>query len=142
MHLFHNLQNTINPWIFQRIKSSEFDKIGGAAYLTSALVAGAGLCLTCVAPEVVRIFAPSDYHEAVWIIPPLVASVYFTYLYSLFSDFEYYYEAKGNILAASIAGGLINIVLNYIFIRRYGYLAAGWTTIPTGLLTTMISSSS
>lgn len=123
------LLNTINPWVFQRIKAREFGKIGGAAYLTSALVAGAGLCLTCVAPEVVRIFAPADYHEAVWIIPPLVASVYFTYLYSLFSDFEYYYEAKGNILVASIAGGLINIVLNYIFIRRYGYLAAGWTTM-------------
>ena len=123
------LLNTINPWIFQRIKANESDKIGGAAYLTSALVAGAGLCLTCVAPEVVRIFAPSDYHEAVWIIPPLVASVYFTYLYSLFSDFEYYYEAKKSILAASIVGGLLNIALNYVFIRLFGYLAAGWTTM-------------
>lgn len=123
------LLNTINPWIFQRIKSREFSKIGSAAYLTSALVAGAGLCLTCVAPEVVYIFAPADYHEAVWIIPPLVTSVYFTYLYSLFSDFEYYYEAKKSILAASILGGILNIALNYIFIRCFGYLAAGWTTM-------------
>lgn len=123
------LLNTINPWIFQRIKGREFSKIGGAACLTSALVAGAGLCLTLVAPEVVRIFAPAEYHEAVWIIPPLVASVYFTYLYSLFSDFEYYYEAKKSILAASIAGGVVNIALNYVFIRLYGYLAAGWTTM-------------
>ncbi|MBQ2953881.1 MAG: polysaccharide biosynthesis protein [Clostridia bacterium] len=123
------LLNTINPWIFQRIKAREFDKIGGAANLTSALVAGAGLCLTCVAPEVVRIFAPAEYHEAIWIIPPLVASVYFTYLYSLFSDFEYYYEAKRSILFASIAGGIVNIALNYVCILRWGYLAAGWTTM-------------
>lgn len=123
------LLNTINPWVFQRIRERTFDKIGGAAYLTSALVAGAGLCLTCVAPEVVRIFAPAEYHDAVWLIPPLVASVFFTYLYSLFSDFEYYYEAKTNILLASIAGGVLNIILNYVFIRRFGYIAAGWTTM-------------
>ena len=123
------LLSTINPWVFQRIKEKAFDKIGGAAYLTSALVAGAGLCLTCVAPEVVRIFAPVEYHGAVWLIPPLVACVFFTYLYSLFSDFEYYYEAKTNILLASIAGGVLNIILNYIFISRFGYIAAGWTTM-------------
>lgn len=123
------LLNTINPWIFQRIREQEFGKISSASLLTSALVAGAGLALTAVAPEVVRIFAPAEYHEAVWIIPPLVASVYFTYLYSLFSDFEYYYEAKKNILIASLLGGVMNIVLNYIFIRRYGYLAAGYTTL-------------
>ncbi len=123
------LLNTINPWIFQRIKSREFGRISGAACLTSGLVAGAGLCLTAVAPEVVRLFAPSDYHEAVWIIPPLVASVYFTYLYSLFSDFEYYYEAKRSIMVASLLGGVMNIALNYVFIQWYGYLAAGWTTM-------------
>ena len=123
------LLNTINPWVFQRIRERTFDKIGGAAYLTSALVAGAGLCLTCVAPEVVRIFAPAEYHGAVWLIPPLVASVFFTYLYSLFSDFEYYYEAKANILLASVIGGVLNIALNYVFIGRYGYVAAGWTTM-------------
>ena len=123
------LLNTINPWIFQRIKERAFDKIGGAAYLTSALVAGAGLCLTCVAPEAVRIFAPAEYHGAVWLIPPLVASVFFTYLYSLFSDFEYYYEAKSNILLASVISGILNIILNYVFIKRFGYIAAGWTTM-------------
>ncbi|MBR3764383.1 MAG: oligosaccharide flippase family protein [Clostridia bacterium] len=123
------LLNTINPWIFQRIRERTFDKIGGAVYLTSALVAGAGLCLTCVAPEAVRIFAPAEYHGAVWLIPPLVASVFFTYLYSLFSDFEYYYEAKANILLASVIGGVLNIALNYVFIGRYGYVAAGWTTM-------------
>ncbi len=123
------LLSTINPWIFQRIKSREFHKIPQVIYLTMGLVAGAGLCLTAVAPEVVRLFAPAAYHEAVWIIPPLVASVYFTYLFSVFSDFEYYYEAKQSLLLSSLPGGLINIALNYVFIKKYGYLAAGWTTV-------------
>lgn len=121
--------NTLSPWIFQRIRDREFGRIARISYITSAVVAAAGLMLTAVAPEVVKIFAPADYYDAIWIIPPLVASVYFTFLYSLFADFEYYYEAKKYILAASLLGGVINIGLNYLFIRLFGYLAAGYTTL-------------
>ena len=123
------LLNTISPWILQQIKAKQFSKIASTSYLTASLVAGAGLCLTAIAPEIVQVFAPAEYAEAVWIIPPLVASVYFTYLYSLFANFEYYYEAKRNILTASLLGGTLNIVLNYIFIYLFGYLAAGYTTL-------------
>lgn len=123
------LLNTVSPWILQQIKVKRFSQVAAMSYLTAGLVAGAGLCLTAVAPEIVRVFAPTEYAEAVWIIPPLVASVYFTYLYSLFANFEYYYEAKRNILTASLLGGALNILLNYIFIRLFGYLAAGYTTL-------------
>lgn len=121
--------NTLSPWIFQRIKAGEFGKIARVSYLTTGVVALAGLALTAVAPEAVRLFAPADYQEAIWVIPPLVASVYFTFLYSLFADFEYYYEAKKYILGASLLGGVVNIGLNYLFIRWFGYLAAGYTTL-------------
>ena len=32
-------------------------------------------------------------------------------------------------MAASVSGAALNIVLNYIFIRRCGYIAAGYTTL-------------
>lgn len=121
--------NTLSPWLFQRIREKQLGQIERIGLLTSLAVALAGLALTVVAPEVVRIFAPAEYAEAIWIIPPLVASVYFTYLYSLFADFEYYFEAKKYILGASMLGGVLNIGLNYVFIRLFGYLAAGYTTL-------------
>lgn len=125
----HALLNTVNPWVFQKLKAREFSPIAHTTLMTSALAACAGLCLTAVTPEVVSIFAPPAYHEAIWIVPPLVASVFFQFVYSIFVDFEYYYETKHYLLAASIPGGLLNIALNYLLIPRFGYLAAGYTTL-------------
>lgn len=121
--------NTMNPWIFQRIKKEEFYRIGKISYAILIIVAISGMGLISIAPEIVRIFAPKDYYSAVWVIPPLVVSVYFLFMYSLFACFEYYYEKSGFLMVASTVGGVLNIVLNYFFIKQYGFIAAGYTTL-------------
>ena len=85
--------------------------------------------LISIAPEIVEIFAPSDYYSAIWVIPPLVISVYFMFMYSLFACFEYYYEKSNFLMIASTIGGILNIVLNYFFIKEFGFIAAGYTTL-------------
>ena len=75
------------------------------------------------------LFAPKSYHEAIWVIPPVTLSVYFIFSYSLFACFEFYYEQTKFIMIASVSGALLNVVLNYIFIRMFGYVAAGYTTL-------------
>ena len=121
--------NTLNPWIFQRIKKKELHKIAPLSYSILIMVALCGLALIGVAPEVVRLFAPAKYFEAIWVIPPVTASVYFLFMYSLYADFEFYFERSGFMTIASTVGGVLNIILNYIFIRMFGYMAAGYTTL-------------
>lgn len=123
------LLNTLNPWIFERIKKKEYKRIGSLSYMILCIIAIAGFSLIALAPEAVRIFAPVKYHEAIWIIPPVTASVYFLFMYSLFADFEFYFEKSGFMTIASTIGGVLNIILNYIFIRAFGYIAAGYTTL-------------
>jgi len=82
-----------------------------------------------LAPELIKIFAPDSYAEAVWIIPPVGLSIFFTFLYCFFADFEYYYEKTRFIMVASVFSAGLNILLNYIFIREFGYIAAGYTTL-------------
>ena len=121
--------NTMNPWVFQRIKKEEFHRIGKTSYAILAIVAVTGMGLISTAPEIVRIFAPKDYYSAIWVIPPLVVSVYFMFMYSLFACFEYYFEKSGFLVTASTVGGVLNIVLNYFFIKWFGFIAAGYTTL-------------
>ena len=80
-------------------------------------------------PEVISIFAPVEYYDAIWIVPPVACAVYFKFLYPLFSTVEFYYEKTGFVMIASCIAAGANIVLNYIFIRIYGYYAAGYTTL-------------
>lgn len=130
LSLFTNaILQTFNPWIYQRIKSKEYNRIGKTSYAILGIVAVFGLGLISFAPELVRIFAPVEYYEAIWVIPPVTASVYFLFMYSLFADFEFYFEKTKFMAFVSTLGGLLNIVLNYFCIKAFGYVAAGYTTL-------------
>ena len=82
-----------------------------------------------LAPELIRVFATSEYYEAVWIVPPVAASVFFMFFYNVFTTFEFYYEKTVFVMIASVLGAVLNIILNYYGIKKFGYLAAGYTTL-------------
>ena len=123
------LTQTISPWIYQRLKDKRMNDIPSVATFSLILVAGANLALIAIAPEAVRIFAPVEYYEAIWIIPPLAMSVVSMYLCALFCKLEFYYEKTYFVMLASAEAAIVNIVLNFIFIGKYGYFAAGYTTL-------------
>lgn len=130
MSLFNSaFNNAIEPWLYKQMKNRQIDRIKSVAYPSMILIGGVNLLLIAVAPEVIAIFAPEEYYEAIWVIPPLAMSVFFTFCYTLFATFEFYYEKQGRILIASFSGGILNVVLNFLLIPTYGYLVAGYTTL-------------
>ena len=56
-------------------------------------------------------------------------SVYFIFLYAYFAVFEFYYTKTKLAAVATCTGAVLNVALNYVFIKRYGYFAAGYTTL-------------
>ena len=130
MTLFNNaLLQTINPWIYKKIKDKKIIDISSIAYISLCIIAIVNLALIIFAPEVVAIFAPRSYYDAIWIIPPVAMSVYFMFSYDMFAKFAFYYEKTRMIMLASAIGAILNIILNYIFINIFGYRAAGYTTL-------------
>lgn len=98
------------------------------------MVATVNLMLILFAPEAIRFFAPEEYYEAVYIIPSVSASVYFMFLFNVFANIEYYYSETKFVALASIGAALSNVILNYIFINLFGYIAAGYTTLASYIL--------
>ena len=123
------LMNTLNPWIYQKIKDKEYKKIEPVAYISLSIIAFVNLFLITLAPEVVKIFAPSSYYKAVYCIPPVAMSVLFIFMYDLFAKYAFYYEKTKLIMLASIGGAVLNIVLNYVGIKLFGYVTAAYTTL-------------
>lgn len=123
------LVQTINPWYFKRLKIKDYKLIAPISYSCMIIIAIANIFLIAFAPEAVAIFAPKEYYQAIWVIPPVAMSAIFFLEYDLFSKYEFYYEKTAFIMVASILGAVINVVLNYIFIPIFGFLAAGYTTL-------------
>ena len=113
----------------KKIKAKDYDSVGSAAFSLLILLASATLAMIAFAPDLISILATRDYSEAIWVIPPVSASVFFVFLYMVFAGIEMYYGENKPISMVSIAASLANLILNAIFIPIFGYLAAGWTTL-------------
>lgn len=124
-----SINNSFIPYTYNSLKQNNYKKIGENANKLLVFVGSTVFLVIAFGPEIIKIFAPAEYYEAIWIIPPVAVSIYFMFLYSLFCNIEFYYEENKFIMIASCIGALTNIALNYLFIPIFGYIAAGYTTL-------------
>lgn len=135
MTLFNtSFNSSLQPWLFKQLKKKEYSNIHKTLNFVLLLIAGANILLIAVAPEIVTLLAPKQYHEAIYIIPPLAASVFVMAAYQNFVNVEFYYNESKITAIASIGAAILNIVLNIIFIPMVGYLVAGYTTLVSYVL--------
>jgi O-antigen/teichoic acid export membrane protein len=117
------------PWIYQRIKNKDYKNIAKISNTLFILIC----CLSCglmlFAPEIIMIFSTTSYYEAIEIVPPIAASVFFTFIYNQVSTVEFYFGKTIYIMYASVIGTIINVFLNYFAINMFGYIAAAYTTM-------------
>ncbi|MDC2828777.1 oligosaccharide flippase family protein [Limosilactobacillus mucosae] len=123
------LNNAMTPYIYQSIDGGHEDDIKETLTPIFFLVAVLCIITMAFAPEIVLVFAGKNYMPAVYIIPPVAASVFFIFLYSMFSTIEYFYQKTVQIAIATVIAAVLNVGLNYIFINLYGYYAAGYITL-------------
>lgn len=123
--------SAFTPYTYQCIKNEKKEGIKKKTILMLLVVASANLLLILFAPEAIKFFAPTEYYEAVYIIPAVSASVYFMFLFNVFANIEYYYSETKFVALASIGAAVSNVVLNYVFINLFGYIAAGYTTLAS-----------
>lgn len=124
-----SLNKTISPYLYQRIREKDYKSMPKAIYPALIVIAIANLLLISFAPEIITLFAPKKYLEAIYVIPPVAMSVYVQFLYLCFAPFEFYFEKRIWTTIGTLTSATLNLLLNYIFIQLYGYVAAGYTTL-------------
>lgn len=130
VQIFTNaISNSFTPWIYQRIKADKYEKTPETINFLMLLVAAISLGLMLLSPELVLLFGSSGYASAAYVIPPVAASVFFIFLYNILATPQFYFEKTSFLMVSSILAAVVNLGLNYIFIKQYGYVAAGYTTL-------------
>ncbi len=123
-----------SPWVYRRIKKNEIDAIK-----TNSKLMMVGAWLLCISlftfsPEMIKIFLTQNYYKSAIIIAPITVGIFFEIMYIFFYDIEYYHEKNKQIALFSVITAILNILLNYIFIKKFGYIAAAYTTLVSYLL--------
>jgi O-antigen/teichoic acid export membrane protein len=131
--------NAINysyiPFAYRALKDGNEKSLGKRSVQLLYFVAASLIIVICIGPELLKLISTPEYHEAIWVIPLVAAASFFQYFYNLFTVVEYHFEKTVFVMIVSVASAILNIVLNYIFIKQYGYIAAAYTTLFCYLLT-------
>ncbi len=123
------LNNTLIPMQYHLLEEKEYKKLnrtmGGIMLSISCMI----LIITLGGPEINWILGGEEYMEAVYVIPPIAASVFFTFLYNMLENIELFFGKNTFATKISLVSVVINIGLNFLLIPRWGYVAAAYTTM-------------
>lgn len=123
------LTKTLVPWTYKKLSEKNFKEINNPIMLSLIAIGVLDLLMCLVAPEVVIIFADSAYRDAIYAIPPLVGVCFLGFLYNAYTNIEYYYQETKYVSFASIIAGVSIVILESIFVPRFGYIAAAYATL-------------
>lgn len=131
------INGSYSPFLYQHIEKDD----AHVKKVTKQILIlfGALSCLVSfLAPEIVRILATKEYYQGIYILPPIAAGVFLTAASNIYSNILIYVgKTKYIMYGGCIAAGL-NLLLNYVFIKEYGYMAAAYTTMISYIVLTLL----
>lgn len=122
------------PWLFEHLSAKDLKPIKSRGNQIITVFGLLSIVCMLFAPEIMRFLASPAYLEGIYIIPSVTAGVYFTAVYAMYMRVEYYSKKTKATMVGSILAAIANVVLNYIFISLFGYMAAGYTTLACYIL--------
>ena len=123
------ISNTLIPSMYRWLERKDFQALNKNIITLMVGVTALVILVALAGPEVVLIFGGEEYLPAVNVIPPVAASVFFSFLYTIVANVEFYYEKNKFAMKISVVCAVINVVLNYLLIPKFGYVAAAYTTL-------------
>lgn len=127
--VWQSIEASLSPWIYEKLETDDIKSVKKMTLDIVLLFAVMSMMCTLFAPEIMKILAPLEYSSGIYVIPPIAAGVFFTAMYSLYMRIELFYKQTGFAAIATTLTALINILLNYVFIKIFGAVAAGYTTM-------------
>lgn len=127
--LSNSVNNAMSPWLFERLQRREYERIKAVnrCYILAFVFVTVGLLI--VAPEIMLVIGGEKYREAQSVLMPIMAGCCCNFIYTSYVNVELYLKKSGGISIGTAAVAIINLVLNVIFVRMYGYEAAAYTTM-------------
>ena len=116
------------PWFHDNYFAKNFLLIKTNARYMAALCSYIGLACIAVAPEVIYILGGEAYADGIQCVLPIVLGIVCQQIYTHYVNIELHLKRTYFVSAGTIFAAVINMVLNAIFIPKYGYVAAAYTT--------------
>lgn len=124
-----SVSTTWTTWFY-----GEMDKAGPTVIRKRAVqLCGLFTILTvgvmALAPELILLLGGVQYDAGKYVAIPMALDGFILFLYNIIVVGEYYTQKTVYIMLGTMTAAVLNLTLNYLFILRYGFIAAAYTTL-------------
>lgn len=124
------INNSYVPWFYGQLKEGKNKENRSVTIAIALLMSLLLVGVIWFAPELILIWG-QKYVEATPVVLPVALSLLLLFYSQLFINIEFFFERKKELVWASIGSAIVNIVLNFFLIPKFGIVAAGYTTLAS-----------
>ena len=127
--LVTSLNTAFSPWLGEKLHKDALDEIRAFSkkYVLIFLFFAVGIML--ISPDIMMVMGGKPYMEAQYVMPPVMLGCVCQFVYTMYVNVEQFKKKTVGMAIASVSAAAMNYGLNYLFIPKYGYIAAAYTTL-------------
>ena len=118
-----------STWFYDQISDEKMEEIKKRANQLSLFFVILTVGLLALSPELIFLLGGKEYEKGKFVAIPMIVDAFVLFIYNIIVPAEYYKKKTTYIMFGTMAATVINLVTNYIFIARFGYIAAAYTTL-------------
>ena len=127
-----------NPFVNAKLGAREFGKIRETVKPLMLVVGVMCVIAALAAPEIIRLLATEEYLAGVFVVPPVAAGIFIHAMYDTFAAVSFFHKKSTRIMTATLTAAAVNLAGNFVCIKLFGYIAAGYTTLLSNLVLTLL----
>lgn len=126
-----SFNNAFVPWLFERLKQNVYEtklKIVKFTYLYFIGIILVALALGFLAPLFLEIFLGKAFNQSGIYVAWVALGYAFNGMYLMVVNYIFYAQKNGSLSIVTFSTAIINVILNYIFIKYFGAIGAAQST--------------
>ena len=124
-----SIMTALIPDFMKLLDNKEYDRLDVLMGKIFSIGTIAALGLILFAREIVVVLADVKFHEALKVVPIVIIGYVFHEMYCMYGMYPGYKKKTIYTSIVSLSPGSLNVVLNAMFIPKYGYISAAYTTL-------------
>jgi O-antigen/teichoic acid export membrane protein len=117
------------PIFYGKLRDEKYNDIINLSPKFIGIIFSIAILLIVFSRELVVLLGEKRYYSSFEIIPFVVMGYVFIFLYTVFANYAFYFKRNLRVSLFSMISAGVNIVLNIIFIPKYGYKFASVSTM-------------
>ena len=117
------------PNFYQLMNESKFREVDQLNRQIIWIICIAGIILMVFGGGLLRLLADEKFHEGAKVIPAIVMGYILFSITSIYNRYAGFYKKTVAESIPALLAGLLNVFLNWIYLPKYGMIAAAYTTL-------------